>query len=159
MTRSIQQFTGRRYYALVCVAVVLLQLTVSCGGNAKFCCLEYDRTSAQAMYCNNHSSAVGFFLTDPDPVLSETEWLDKFEALTQTFTSCTDPDCIDAAIAAQPDFVNFLVEYRTEHDDAEAELTRSYASVSLSASQKADLIRCGFRDAIDRSRKNLEEED
>jgi hypothetical protein len=84
-------------------------------------------------------------------------WLDDFQRLCGRIRNCGSPDCIEDSLRAVGELAEFIVDYTREHGLAEAGLV-AHPEVSLNPAEKARLIRCGFSDAIERKKANLQKE-
>jgi hypothetical protein len=137
------------------IAVVAL-LAISCNcppPEEKYCCEQYKSDDGgtfdddRLSYCTYHrQAAIGFVRRGTDS-LDIVNRLEEFKLFYEKIDDCGTVVCIEEAIQAESALSGFRDIYQVEHRDAE-EFTDLPESVS-----KAELILCGFRNAI----VNLEE--
>jgi hypothetical protein len=141
------------FFFLIAV-VALLALSCACPpSEEKYCCEQYKGDDggtfddARLSYCTYHrQAAIGFVRRGADS-LEIAGRLEEFKLFYEKIDGCGTVVCIEDAIQADPALSEFWDIYQVEHRDAE-DFTDLPESVS-----KADLILCGFRNAI----INLEE--
>ncbi len=129
----------------------------SCKNGTDYCCLQYERGEALATYCNNHSGAVGIYMASLASDSERSMWFDSFQHFYVRIGNCASPACIEDSLRAATGLAAFISDYAREHDDAEAVLV-AHPEMSLIPAEKARLIRCGFSDAIERTKANLQQE-
>ncbi len=134
-----------------------LEFIGNCKNGADYCCLRYERGQPRATYCNNHSGAVGIYMEMLDSDSIRAVWFADFQLFYDRIGDCSDPECIEDSLRSATILSDFITVYMSEHEDAESTLV-GHPEVTLSPLYKAALIRCGFTDAIERTKANLERE-
>ncbi|UCC79981.1 MAG: hypothetical protein JSW64_01085 [Candidatus Zixiibacteriota bacterium] len=147
---------GSQQRILSLLSFIAIALVLVCVCNPpEFCCLEYDRNSAEMTYCLDHSGVAGNFLLDAeeqsDSALNET--LEQLEDFYQEADTCKDAECIEAMIRADSDLAGMVTYYEDEHGAAEESLAER--EIVFTDLKKAQLILCGFQDAVERTKENI----
>jgi hypothetical protein len=135
---------------ILLLITAIATLASGCGHKTKgLCCLQYSADSDQATYCNNHRSAVGQFVLDTDEDAESRRRLEQITGFYESIKDCQSVDCIGIALNTDPSLSDFAGYYTTEHDFAERD-------TNIPEEDKAPLILCGIRHAIDGLSKTLE---
>ncbi len=135
---------------------VFLALPLGCN-HTEFCCLEYERGTPEQSYCNSHSRAAGHFLLDAEEVSGDSlnAAISALERLADAANGCGTIDCVEDVISGDPGLEGLWRSYQEEHSHADSVLAAD--GIEFDESERIDLIRCGFVDAAERTRKNIEE--
>ena len=114
----------------------------------KLCCEQYSVESNQATYCNNHRDALMKYVRDTDDDSVMRTRLGQMEVFYELVEDCKTVECIEIGVGdpATPD--EFAERYQTEHDYAERDAL-------VPENEKAKLILCGFKHAIEGLNKTL----
>jgi hypothetical protein len=128
---------------------------VGCNGD-EFCCLEYERGTPELTYCNSHSRAAGHFLLDAEDVSADSlnAALDALEQLADDAGNCGTIRCVESLISGDPGLLGLWRAYQQEHAHVDSMLEAD--GVVFDESKKMKLIRCGFTDAYERTKSNIE---
>ncbi len=129
----------------------------ACKDGHEYCCLQYERGGVLATYCNNHSGAVGIYMASLGSDSERSVWFDSFQPFYARIGHCASPACVEDSLRAATELGDFIADYLREHDDAEA-VVAAHPEVSLSPADRARLVLCGFLDAIERTKANLQQE-
>jgi hypothetical protein len=137
---------------LIVLVVVPAVIQSGCGGYKNdLCCLEYSPGSDQATYCNNFRNAALKFIDETVNKNMKEDRLDEFRAFYHVIEKCRTAECVDSAV----DAANYMPGFKELYDN---ERWFSERDTDVSDSQKAELILCGFRDAIEIEESRLRRE-
>jgi hypothetical protein len=135
--------------SLILLTLALVAVLADCRPD-QLCCLTHDPETDQATYCNNHRDAVLKFVREISDVAERRARLTAFEQLYATLDHCQTVACIESVIEADTALSGFGERYQNEHRYAERD-------TDIPQEQKAGLILCGFKHAIDGQKQTLGE--
>jgi hypothetical protein len=144
---------SNKLFAILWIALILAVVSFGCKGD-EFCCLYYDLQTSEQDYCYAHSRAAGHFLLDAkdDSEASLQIALSQLRQLIADVAMCDSVPCIERFIETDPGLAGLWSRYRDEHYTIESKLVCH----SLSEIEKCYLICCGFIDAYQRIKENIE---
>jgi hypothetical protein len=144
--------------ALIAVLTIatLIALVFSCN-DVEFCCLQYERVTPELTYCNSHSRAAGHFLLDAEEVSEDSlkAAVARLDRLADDAGECQTISCIESLMSGDPGLSGLWRSYQEEHYHVDSVLAAD--GVQFDDDKKMKLIRCGFTDAVSRTKKNIED--
>lgn len=131
------------------LSLIMMLAASGCGSKLdQLCCLQYPMESEKATYCNNMRNAVLKFVRAVPEASERQQRLAAFEVFYASIEDCKTVECIDSAVETAPNLPGLRDRYETERSFSDQD-------TEISDAQKPELIRCGFKHAIDGMKKTL----